>query len=98
MDATRVLMHPVEGLRAVVDADQIAEAEWGASRASMAVWRIVTGFNLGDSELAAASRMGYAGEPMSCHPMFASNDASGPVIGLRSPTARVPRRGEGATT
>lgn len=98
VDATRVLMHPVEGLRAVVDADQIAEAEWGASRASMAVWRIVTGFTLGDSELTAASRMGYAGEPMSCHPMFASNDASGPVIGLRSPTARVPRRGEGVTT
>ncbi|CDX36145.1 Xaa-Pro aminopeptidase [Mesorhizobium sp. ORS 3359] len=98
VDATRVLMHPVEGLRAVVDADQIAEAEWGASRASMAVWRIVTGFTLGESELAAASRMGYAGEPMSCHPMFASNDTSGPVIGLRSPTARVPRRGEGATT
>ena len=97
-DATRVLMHPTEGLRAVVDADQIAEAEWGAARSSMAVWRIVSGFAPGDSELAAAARMGYAGEPMCCHPMLATNDRSGPVIGLRSPTARVPKKGDGATT
>lgn len=97
-DATRVLMHPTDGLRAVVDADQIAEAEWGASRSSMAVWRIIRGFRLGDSELSAASRMGYAGEPMNCHPMLASAGPSAPVIGLRSPTARVPGKGDGITT
>ncbi|WLR99390.1 Xaa-Pro aminopeptidase [Shinella sumterensis] len=97
-DATAVLMHPENGLRAVVDVDQIAEAEWAATRASAAVWRIVSGFTLGDSELTAAARMGYAGEAMNCHPMFATNDASGPVIGLRSPTARVPDRGDGVTT
>ncbi|MEI8441370.1 Xaa-Pro aminopeptidase [Mesorhizobium sp. CCNWLY176] len=98
VDATPVLMHQTDGLRAVVDADQIAEAEWGAARSSMAVWRILSGFTLGDTELLAASRMGYAGEPMNCHPMLATNDASGQVIGLRSPTARVPKRGDGATT
>ncbi|MBX3568123.1 MAG: Xaa-Pro aminopeptidase [Rhizobiaceae bacterium] len=97
-EATRILMHPTDGLRAVVDVDQIAEAEWGASRSSMAVWRIISGYTLGDNELMAASRMGYCGEPMNCHPMFATNDRSGPVIGLRSPTARVPRLGEGVTT
>ena len=97
-DATPVLMHQTDGLRAVVDADQIAEAEWGAARSSMAVWRILSGFTLGDTEMLAASRMGYAGEPMNCHPMFATNDASGQVMGLRSPTARVPKRGDGATT
>jgi Xaa-Pro aminopeptidase len=97
-DATAVLMHQTDGLRAVVDADQIAEAEWGAARSSMAVWRILSGFTLGDTELTAASRMGYAGEPMNCHPMFATNDASGQVIGLRSPTARVPSHGDGVTT
>lgn len=97
-DATAVLIHPTRGLRAVVDVDQIAEAEWGAARSSAAVWRIVSGFGLGDSELSAAARMGYAGEPLSCHPMLASGDASGPVIGLRSPTARIPKRGDGVTT
>lgn len=97
-DATAVLMHPEKGMRANVDVDQIAEAEWAATRASAAVWRIVSGFRLGDSELHAAARMGYAGEPMNCHPMLATSDASAPVIGLRSPTARVPGRGDGATT
>ena len=40
-DATHVLMHPATGLRAIIDADQIALHEWGAGRASAAVWRIV---------------------------------------------------------
>lgn len=99
IDSTRILMHPTQGMRSVVvDADQIAEAEWAATRASAAVWRIVSGFALSDSELSAAARMGYAGEPMNCHPMLATSDRSGPVIGLRSPTARVPGKGDGATT
>jgi Xaa-Pro aminopeptidase len=97
-DATRVLVHPTDGLRAVVDADQIAEAEWGAARASLAVWRIISEFRLGDSELSAAARMGYAGEPMTCHPMLASGGPDGQIIGLRSPTARVPSPGDGITT
>ncbi len=97
-DATRVLMHPTEGLRAVVDVDQIAEAEWAATRSAAAVWRIIRGFELGDNELMAASRMGYAGEPMNCHPMLATSGPSAPVVGLRSPTARVPARGDGITT
>ena len=42
-DATAVLMHPATGLRSTIDADQIALHEWGAARASAAVWRIVTG-------------------------------------------------------
>ena len=97
-DATAILMHPVDGLRTVVDVDQIAEAEWAATRASAAVWRIVSGFQLGDSEYAAAARMGYAGEAMNCHPMLSTSDATAQVIGLRGPTARVPGKGDGATT
>jgi hypothetical protein len=96
-DATSVLMHSEIGLRSIVDADQIAISEWAASRASAAVWRIVTGTRPGDSELHAATRMGYAGEPLSCHVMLTSSDASGPVIGLRSPSARKMTRGDGVT-
>ena len=36
-------MHPENGLRAVVDVHEIAAVEWGAARASAAVWRIVQG-------------------------------------------------------
>lgn len=97
-DCTDVLMHPEQGLRACVDADQIAAFEWAAARATAAVWRIVTQVREGDSELEAAARMAYAGEPLSAHVMLASNDASGPVVGLRSPTARRLSRGDGVTT
>jgi hypothetical protein len=96
-DATPVLMHPTTGLRSTIDVDQIALHEWGAARASAAVWRILTGTQLGMSEMEAASTMGYSGEPLSAHVMVASGDLSHPVIGLRSPGARIIRRGDGVT-
>lgn len=97
-DETPVLMHPETGLRAVVDVHEIAAMEWGAARASAAVWRIVQGAREGDDEFTAASRMGYAGEPLSCHVMFASAASGSPVIGLRSPVGRKLARGDGVTT
>ena len=96
-DATPALMHPTTGLRSTIDADQIALHEWGAARASAAVWRIVTGTRLGLSELEAASAMGYAGEVLSAHVMFATGDSNDPVIGLRSPGGRIANRGDGVT-
>ncbi|HWJ75594.1 MAG TPA: Xaa-Pro aminopeptidase [Kaistia sp.] len=98
VDATPAMMHPEQGLRAVVDAHQIAAGEWGAARASAAVWRIVSGLRDGDSEYAAVARMGYAGEALNAHVMFASARAGEPVVGLRSPTARIVRAGDGVTT
>jgi hypothetical protein len=97
-DATSVLMHPEHGLRSVVDVHQLAQIEWGAARSSAAVWRIVSGIREGDNEFAAASRMGYAGEELSCHVMLASASPGSPVIGLRSPNGRPVQRGDGITT
>jgi hypothetical protein len=97
-DATSVLMHPQDGLRSVVDVHQLAAIEWGAARSSAAVWRIVSGTRAGDDEFLAASRMGYAGEELSCHVMLASASPSSPVIGLRSPNGRRIVRGDGITT
>ncbi|TCV97936.1 Xaa-Pro aminopeptidase [Biostraticola tofi] len=98
-DATPVLMHPETGLRAVVDVHQIAAQEWGAARASAAVWRIVCGTRLGESEMAAAARMGYAGEVMNTHMMFSSSrPGEGPVVGLASPGGRRLLEGDGVTT
>lgn len=98
VDATHILMHPERGLRANVDADAIAQAEWGAARASRAVWNVVSGIRLGDSELQAMARMGFEGEAFNVHPMFASSSAGADVIGLRSATTRKPRPGDGVTT
>ena len=97
-DATPVLMHPESGLRAVIDADQIASFEWAATRASLAVWRIVSGVREGDDEFSAAARMGYAGDPLNVHTMLASAGAGEAVIGLRSPVGRKLSRGDGITT
>jgi hypothetical protein len=97
-DATPILMHPETGLRAVIDADQIAAFEWAATRCSLALWRIVSGVREGDSEFSAVARMGYSGDPLNVHTMFASSAPGEPVIGLRSPTSRKLRRGDGVTT
>jgi Xaa-Pro aminopeptidase len=97
-DATPVLMHPETGLRAVIDADQIAAYEWAAARISAAVWKIVAGVREGDDEFTAASRMDYAGEPLNVHTMLASAGPGETLIGLRSPTARRLSRGDGIST
>jgi hypothetical protein len=94
-DATSMLMHPESGLRAVIDVDQIAAFEWAATRCSLALRRIVTGIREGDSEFEAVSRMGYAGEPLNAHTMFATASWGSEIIGLRGPTERTPRRGDG---
>jgi Xaa-Pro aminopeptidase len=93
-----MLMHPTTGLRAAIDADQIAAFEWAAVRASQAVWRIVEGARDGDSEYEAAARMGYAGDPFNCHTMLASAGKDETLIGLRSPSGRVMRKGDGVTS
>ena len=95
-DATHVLMHPATGLRAIIDADQIALHEWGSARASAAVWRIVEAAQPGISELEAARAMGYAGEVLTAHMMLATGDSQEDVIGLRSPGGRMIKLGDGA--
>jgi hypothetical protein len=90
------LMHPATGLRATIDADQIALHEWGAARASAGVWRIIEATRPGLSEFEAASAMGYAGEVLTAHVMLATADARCEVVGLRSPSARIIGRGDGA--
>lgn len=98
VEATPVLMHPETGLRATIDADQIAAFEWSAMRSSDAVWRVLTGICEGDSEYDAIGRGGYAGDPFNVHTMFASASSGQPVIGLRSATGRCLTRGDGVTT
>lgn len=95
-DATGALMSSVGGLRAVNGPDQLAAFEWAAARASACVARITTSARPGLTEQDAVAAMGYAGEPLSAHVMF----ASGPevAVGLRSPTARPLELGDAVTT
>jgi hypothetical protein len=96
-DVTHLLMHPQHGDRSVVDADQIAQFEWGAARASLAVQRLVRAARPGMSELEAAGHMGYAGEPLSCHAMFSCASVGRAIVGLASPSARRIEEGDGVT-
>lgn len=97
-DGTAVLMHPHDGLRSAVDADQIAAFEWAATRSSLAIGKIVRGSQPGESEHAAAARMGCEGDPVNAHFMLSATAPGEAVIGLRSPSSRVLRRGDGVTT
>jgi Xaa-Pro aminopeptidase len=79
VDVTAVLMNPGDGLRTRNSADQVAAFAWAALRASQAIFRVVHETRPGMSERDAATRMGYAGEPLSMHPIVASG-APGEVI------------------
>jgi Xaa-Pro aminopeptidase len=95
-DATPVLMAPVDGMRATNTADQIALFEWGATRASLSVARIVQAAAPGVSEEDAVASAGYTGDPLTAHVMFASG--SEVAVGLRSPSQRLLLQGDCATT
>ncbi|MDP9807956.1 hypothetical protein J2W42_000794 [Rhizobium tibeticum] len=98
IDATCVLMHPETGHRAIVDVDQLAAFEWAAVRCSEALFRVVAGVRVGDTEFEALGRLGYEGDPVNVHTMFASVSVGENIIGLRSPTARRLKKGDGVTT
>lgn len=96
VDVSSLLMHPTKGLRAYNELEQIAAFEWGAARASLALSRIVKGTRPGISELEAVSNMGYAGEPLTTHVMYASSQRE--IVGLRSPSGRKIEEGDGVFT
>ena len=94
-EATPVLLDPVDGLRARAEVEQIAAFEWAASRSTAAVARIVRGLQPGLSELAAVGNMGYEGDLLAAHVLFASG--TDPIVGLRSPGTRRIARGDAIT-
>jgi hypothetical protein len=88
-------MNPGDGLRTHNSADQVAAFAWAALRASQAIFRVVHETRPGMSERDAATRMGYAGEPLSMHPIVASGAPGEVINGLRSPSGRVVGIGDG---
>ncbi len=96
VDVTRLMMHEDYGLRSRNSAAEIAAAEAAASRASQDVHRVMRAAAPGVTEFEAASAMAYRGDPLAAHVMFASG--SDRILGLRSPSSRVIRRGDAAFT
>jgi hypothetical protein len=93
-DITPALTNARSGLRAFSSADQLAVFEWGASRCSAWVDAITRAARPGATEHDAFLASGWAGEPLSLHPVFASG--SDVAVGLRSPLPRVLELGDGA--
>ena len=89
-NAADLLMHPVHGLRARVDAAEIARLEFSNHMAAKAVTRLAFALRDGatDFDVFAAAQAG--GLPYGCHPTFACGSAQG----MSGPTGRTLRRGE----
>lgn len=98
IDVTHILMHPTHGLKSQNSAAQIAAFEWASQQASAGVQRVIRRVRPGQRECDAALLFGYPGLPFSCHPMLTSASPNEPVIGLRSPGARMLRYGDGVVT
>lgn len=95
-DITEKVMHPITGLRAHNEVEQLAVFEWGAARASKAVWNIVKGTKPNISEFEAVSHMGYAGEPLTMFMNYATGKDA--IVGLRSPSGKQIEAGDGVFT
>ncbi len=95
-NAGALLMDPENGLRAVIEIDELARFEFAACHVSEAVKRVVRGTKPGMREFDAARLMQPMGLPLSCHAMF----SSGPRAwqGLPSPNSRIIERGDAVTT
>ena len=90
-DATDLMMHPSHGLRARVDADEIARLEFANHLAAKALTRMAFAFREGMTDFAAYQAAGVGGLPMGCHSTFATGGRA--AQGLSGPTGEVLRRG-----
>jgi Xaa-Pro aminopeptidase len=87
------MMHPAHGLRARVDAAEIARLEFANHMAAAALRRMVFGLREGMTDFQAFEAARVGGLPLGCHPTFAVGDAPG----LCGPSGRHLRLGEPAS-
>lgn len=90
-NATDLLMHPSYGLRARVDAAEIARLEFANHMAAAALRRMVFSFRDGMTDFAAVEAARIGGLPLGCHTTFATGDRADQ--GLSGPTGQVLRKG-----
>lgn len=90
-NATALMMHPATGLRARVDAAEIARLEFANALAAKALTRMVFAFREGMSDFDCFRAAGVEGLPLGCHPTFATGARA--AQGLSGPTGQVLRRG-----
>lgn len=95
VNANALLMHPVSGLRAVNEIEQLAQFEFGAVACSEAIKAIIANVRPGMTEFDALRQAPFGVLPQSCHTMFSSGDR---LVGLDSPSGRTLQRGDPITS
>lgn len=90
-NATDLFMHPAHGLRARVDAAEIARLEFSNHMAAAALRRMAFAFREGMSDFTAVEAARTGGLPLACHITFATGDRA--AQGLSGPTGQILQRG-----
>ncbi len=90
-NATALMMHPAHGLRARVDATQIARLEFANHMAAHALRRMAFAFRPGMTDFDAVQAAGIGGLPLGCHITFATGARADQ--GLSGPTGQTLRAG-----
>lgn len=86
-NATDLMMHPGHGLRARVDADEIARLEFANHMAATALRRMVFALREGMSDFQAFEAARIGGLSLGCHATFATGARA--AQGLSGPTGQV---------
>ncbi len=94
-NANSLLMHPVTGLRAINEVEQIVQFEFGAVAASEAVKAAIRAVRPGVGEFDVIRAMGLGVLPHACHTMFSSGER---LVGLDSPYGRQLEPGDPMTS
>jgi len=92
INATRLFMHPADGLRVINDVDQLAAFEFAATFASQALRNVIFGLEVGMTEYEAVQLMQLNGIPLSAHVMLSAGPRA--AIGLGSPSMREIKLGD----
>ena len=91
-NATDLFMHPGHGMRARVDAADIARLEFANDMAARAIRRMVAAFREGMTDFQAVQAAGIGGLPLGCHATFATGIAA--ELGMSGASGQVLERGQ----
>ncbi len=91
-NAGELFMNPLDGLRVINSADQIAQFEFASIRTSESVLSVVRALREGVAENELEKRLVCWGLPLSCHAMISFGEKV--KRGLSSPSARRARLGD----
>ncbi len=96
VNATALLMNPVDGLRIFNEAEQIALCEYASTRTSEAILDLLKALQIGGSESTLERHLAGDGLPLSCHRMISFGEKA--RRGLSSPSQNQAKLGDPFST